>query len=523
MDLYRWQKNCLRVWEIEGYHGIVQAVTGAGKTTFALAAIDHLRAEYPDLRVKIVTPTIALAQQWQMALLHHFGSEEWRPGFFGGGLKSRADKRMMLYVINSARDSLANHIKRDLPLSRHVLLICDECHRYVSPQNSRIFDIDPDTALNENLCFGLGLSATPATADNIMMRRLLGEVIYRYDFASAVQDGVVSPFCVCEVAASFLPSENDQYQVLSNEISIVIHKLLRKYPSLRGLKREHFMKEVSMIAKRADMDPSEPATLLLLKTYERKEISNLAQARVQCGIAILERLPLSDRVLVFCERLEQAEEIFNEIRLRWGNVCSIYHSKMTQGARNRNMSDFREKRTRILVSCRCLDEGLDVPDANIGIVLSSTAAARQRIQRLGRILRAAEGKAAACLYYIYIWESADDAAYLSGLGSYRSFSLRYDSYDSDFANELYEYAASQLLERARIQGFEEDQVKELRTCLLEGLARADYLLGCDALECKLRSASGTHERNYWLVMRTINRCFFVSAENEFEEKWRETE
>ena len=77
MDLYRWQKNCLRVWEIEGYHGIVQAVTGAGKTTFALAAIDHLRAECPDLRVKIVTPTIALAQQWQMALLHHFGSEEW--------------------------------------------------------------------------------------------------------------------------------------------------------------------------------------------------------------------------------------------------------------------------------------------------------------------------------------------------------------------------------------------------------------------------------------------------------------
>ena len=85
---------------------------------------------------------------------------------------------------------------------------------------------------------------------------------------------------------------------------------------------------------------------------------------------------------------------------------------MTKDARERVLDEFRKGSIRVLISCRCLDEGIDVPDANIGIVLSSSAVERQRIQRLGRVVRRSPGKDTACLYYIYIRESSDDAAYL---------------------------------------------------------------------------------------------------------------
>ena len=64
-ELYRWQKNALAAWSAQGHRGIVQAATGTGKTTLALAAMDVLLRTNPHLAVKIVVPTIPLARQWK--------------------------------------------------------------------------------------------------------------------------------------------------------------------------------------------------------------------------------------------------------------------------------------------------------------------------------------------------------------------------------------------------------------------------------------------------------------------------
>ena len=65
MKLYAWQEKCLRNWENNEYRGIVNVITGAGKTMVALAAMDMLLSKFPDLRIKIVVPTIPLANQWK--------------------------------------------------------------------------------------------------------------------------------------------------------------------------------------------------------------------------------------------------------------------------------------------------------------------------------------------------------------------------------------------------------------------------------------------------------------------------
>ena len=512
MKLYRWQEECLGRWTENGCRGIVNVVTGAGKTVLALAAIDRLRERGGELRVRIVAPTIPLARQWETALRRHAPSEEYRPGFFGGGARDDPDRAVMLYVINSARDALAAHIRRDLALGREVLLVCDECHHCQSPQNRRIFDfLSPgEPPAGGYRC--LGLSATPfGTGDDGLLREALGPEIYRYGFDDAGGEGVIAPFALCEVSAPFSPGERDEYDALTHALRVLAMRLRREEPGLAGLEGEAFFREVRAMAGRAGMDPEDPAAAFVLKSLRRREVSTLAGARVRCALALLERLSPSDRVLVFCERIEQVRQVAEALRTGRRGGCGVYHSLLTPEAKARNLREFREGRTRILACCRCLDEGLDVPDANVGIVLSSTAARRQRVQRLGRLIRTAPGKDAACLYYIYIRESNDDPAYLHGLERCEVFSLRYYPGEEAFSNELYEYAAASLLARAEGRGFNAAQLAELRRCLMEGLARADCLLPAPVLEERRKSAEGVRLRNYWRAMAAVGALLRTRA------------
>ncbi len=508
MELYKWQRECLKKWEENRYRGIVNVVTGGGKTVLALSAMKQLRERFPETRVRIVVPTIPLANQWKKSLLHLADSEALRPGFFGGGARDDPDRPVMIYVINSARDSLANHMRRDLALNRHVLLICDECHRYTSKENRKIFGFLDYGIQEGSLYCSLGLSATPyGTGNDNVLYRSLGQEIFRYDADAAVQDGVVSPFMVGEVSASFLSEEMKAYAELSDKIAKALGILLESQKYLKEMDRAAFIKAVTKQAQAAEMDPSDPAAAFLMLTYQRKEISVLAKARICCGIAMIRNLRETDRILVFCERIRQAEEMAAMIRREFGRICGIYHSEMTKEARQRILQEFKENQFRILVSCRCLDEGIDVPDANIGIVLSSSAVERQRIQRLGRVIRRAENKSAACLYYIYVRESTDDAAYLRGLEQYESFSLRYYPAEDVFSNDLYEYVAGGLLTKAVQRGYSPKQLSELRSCVAEGVFRADYLLAEKEQEARIRNAGTVHERNYWNVMKKVGDVF----------------
>lgn len=508
MKLYAWQQECLKSWEAGHFRGIAHVITGAGKTFLAMNAIDLYRACYPDAHIKIVVPTIPLAQQWQLSLLHHVAAPDLRPGFYGGGQRDDTDRPVMIYIVNSARSSLSNHIRRDFALGRHVLLICDECHHYQSPQNRRIFDFTRSAFAKGEQYASLGLSATPfGSPDDSVLTDALGPEFFRYDVNKASRDGIVSPFTVSEVSVSFLPEERDAYRKISVELMVLIKKLQSAFPELAGLSSAAFMKAVTRIARSANMNPDNPAVAFLLKTWERKEICVLANARLLCGLAIIDQLPSRERILIFCERISQAERMAQLVRRRFGNICALYHSSMSRDARERNMDLFRSHQVRILVSCRCLDEGIDVPDATAGIVLSSAAVTRQRVQRLGRVLRRAEGKASASLYYLYIQESAEDTSYLPGLEAGKSVSLRFRSQEESFENDLYVYAAQEVITEAKVIGFQPDQLRELRLCLNEGLARTDYLLDPELQREAMLKAADTHTGNYWKAMIKIGRAF----------------
>lgn len=165
--LYSWQERCLKSWKKHKNHGIVHVVTGGGKTYLALAAAEQMmqQAGMARLRVKIVVPNASLLTQWAKAIRDYFDEMISRQdiGFCYGGRRDTPDRLFMIYVVNSARYSVARHIVKDFEDGFTVLLIADECHRYTGGENRKIFDFLPAAQAHPGQYASLGLIRHPRT------------------------------------------------------------------------------------------------------------------------------------------------------------------------------------------------------------------------------------------------------------------------------------------------------------------------------------------------------------------------
>ncbi len=203
LHLYPWQREALAEWEDNGNTGVVEAVTGAGKTRLAIAAAERqLRAGG---RVAIVVPTIDLLHQWKRELkrlLVDTLKMDARVSLLGDG---HFDWLVNCDVLLSTAASGCQH--RLLPDGADGLLIADEVHRYGSESWSRV--------LEEGFESRLGLTATYERDDSGCERFLdpyFGGVIFGVDYERALEDGVISPFKIAFVAVDFLPHERSAYE-----------------------------------------------------------------------------------------------------------------------------------------------------------------------------------------------------------------------------------------------------------------------------------------------------------------------
>ena len=509
MELYEWQKECLKKWTENHYNGIVNVVTGAGKTILALSAISLLSSDLQNsgkrLRVRIVVPTTWLSLQWKDALEEQFPelARTEGIGIFSGTRKDSHRRSCMIYVVNSARYTITRHMKEDLEEGFEVLLIADECHHYGSPENRKILDYRKYLKGSESLIHTLALSATPdCTEYDRILKPSFGNEIYRYGFEEAVRENTVSSYRIAQVALSFTARELSLYDEISTRMASAMIRLKEEYPFLKDLTVSDFFKAVSRLAAEEEELPS----LYLNLSYQRAGISRNAAARIDCTLSLIRRLDQNKKILVFCERISQAETLYTRMRGSVSGKAVRYHSEMNRESRRTSLDQFRSGEARILISCKALDEGMDVPAAEIGIVMSCESQERQRIQRLGRILRKSPDKDTAVLYYLYVSESSEDRAYLPDRAdSSRIFYLDYLRDEDDFLNHSYEALAANLWNEA-MELFPEDEGKqrELRACLQEGLVRQDWLQSADYCAQQISLAHTQHERNYWICMRRIS-------------------
>lgn len=238
-------------------------------------------------------------------------------------------------------------------------------------------------------------------------------------------------------------------------------------------------------------------------SYKRKSIVCLASARIFCACELISRLPQREKIIVFGERIHQADELYALLQKQFPGRVGRYHSQMGQQANRNALSRFRDGSIRILIACKAIDEGLDVPEASIGIILSGTSMQRQRIQRLGRILRKSGKKEYASLYYLHLTDTVEDHCFLPDADESHIFELEYLSDTRDFSNPPYDHAAELLLSDLRQAGADEKALAEAVRCLRLGTVRADWLPGRRNLTARIKEATHISDKNYWICMKKI--------------------
>lgn len=341
----------MKRWVGANHRGIISVVTGSGKTIFALSCIADLR---PDTTL-IVVPTAALLEQWweEAAFYFDIPLEEIHVIRGRGRLKTGS---INLAVINTASQlALSGRWGR-------LLLIVDECHKAASDSFRRVLSIDAAASL--------GLSATPERPyddglDDILIPAL-GQVIFTYDYSEALADGVIVPFTLNNVIFDLEDDRQVEYDKLTKAIA-------------RSMQQE---------------GPQGNRTIALM--LKRARVLNLSLNRVKIALKLV-AMNRSRKTLIFHEDI-QACGIIASVLQQSGVPSRIYHSHLPLKTRAEALKEYRSGCAEVLVTCRALDEGFNVPETQMGIIAASTATRRQRIQRLGRIVRPAPDKEMANIY-----------------------------------------------------------------------------------------------------------------------------
>ena len=362
----KWQLRALASWSVE-MRGIAKVVTGGGKTSFALMCMKQYFKIFPNGKCIILVPSIALLDQWYVDIVSDTNIPEQDISVYGGGSKPEIYSKINLMTLNTGRNMVEKIFSKD------DFLIVDECHKAASEENSKCIDHDIRY-------YSLGLSATPERQyddgfKEILIPRL-GSLIIEYDYIQARKEGVICDFKLFNVRVEMSEDELEEYIGLSKRIGKAINNTNNEFENAEKLAMKRARKAAN------------------------------AKMRIPTTNSILESVG-SGKTIVFHESIESAEKICHLLNQK-GNYALTYHSKMTDAIRRDNLLRFKNGTCNVLITCRALDEGANIPEANLGIIAASTKSDRQRIQRLGRVLRKAPGKDHALIYTIYCTDSEEE-------------------------------------------------------------------------------------------------------------------
>jgi superfamily II DNA or RNA helicase len=269
------------------------------------------------------------------------------------------DKKVNIVIINTARSFNEKCVG-----SENIFLVLDECHRAGSIENSK--------SLFSNTYASLGLSATPFREFDDGFKSFIepkiGPVIFSYSLDDAIRDGVLTSMKITNIRIPLLDSEQVEYNELSGKI-----------------------------ASAFSQDAEQNIIDSLLR--KRARLYNNAFYRIPTILSVLEGFR-GERCLVFVESISAAEEAKKLLDEQEHSV-TIYHSQLSDSIRRSNLRLFRKGVFEVLIACRALDEGFNVPEARIALIGAGTSSKRQRIQRMGRVLRSMTGKDNAEVITIY--------------------------------------------------------------------------------------------------------------------------
>lgn len=403
-----WQMNCLQSWVMNDCRGIAKVVTGAGKTLVGMMGVEYLLRLNLSFKIVVIVPTKVLQLQWQNNFIEKCGVDARIIQLHGGGSNKKIDTQanIHIFIVNTAVKKLPEYIPV-LRKNHQLLLLADECHRYGSANNSQIFDYDYD--------FTLGLSATPEREGDFGFEEQLipglGTIIYNYGYAEALRDGIIPEFKLTNISIKLTETEQAEYDAISKLIKNRLNQLKINYSVLRHTRK--LFATLERIQSN-NIDQGEALDPLIEQfrnaCMRRKLMLNRAQERIGCLTYLINTLKNGAKIIIFHELIEELEFIASALQ-NAGIKHIVYHSAMKESEKNDSLKAFRNRPQTVLLACKALDEGLDVPDCHIAIIVASNKGIRQRIQRVGRILRKTPGKQFAWIISLFVKDSTEETRY----------------------------------------------------------------------------------------------------------------
>jgi len=348
--LREYQEKALEQWLLQK-RGVVVMPTGSGKTVLALKVIEQVNSP-----VFIVVPTLDLVRQWKEELLT-FNIEI---GEYTG------EKKDLQAITVSTYDSA--YINAENLGNQFKLLIFDEVHHLPGEGYRQIAEMFASP-------FRLGLTATYEREDGLHeeIPRLIGGKVYEIQ-TDDLTGKYLSSYETKKIIVGLTDEEQKEYEQH--------HKTFRDYIVSRHIKMRT-PNDFKKIIMRSGYDSKARDAILARNKAER--IAYNSKAKID---KIQELLSKDDRIIIFT----RYNDMVYEISKRFFIPCITYRTDSHE--REETFNKFKQGEYSVLASSQVLDEGIDVPEANIGIIVSGTGSSREYIQRLGRLLRPRENKKA---------------------------------------------------------------------------------------------------------------------------------
>jgi superfamily II DNA or RNA helicase len=387
IQLRDYQSQAIESWFENDCRGIVSFATGGGKTLTAISAM-NLWFERSEANTAVVlAPTKILCKQWVQELRRVFGAHQileahsegtpgWKqklPDFFSH-IRSDRDKAILVTTYDSVKSAT---VKKVISGIEKFLAVGDEVHRFGSNENRKIADwFEPEARI--------GLSATPLRpyddeGTDAIWSFWGVQLEPVYELSQAIADGNLCPYEFNFIEYALTPAEQDDWDSFTREIGILYARLLQGSGAARKIIQDQ-------------LDQLRIARAKVLKGSETK--FPLAAEVVKTNYVA------GDRWLIYCEDLAHLAKMEQEIRSIAPELVIMQYHSQNEGQHTEIFNYFTENGG-LMLAIRCLDEGVDIPMINKAIIVSSSTSEREFIQRRGRILRNAPGKALAFLWDFY--------------------------------------------------------------------------------------------------------------------------
>lgn len=379
------QLAALDAWVGRDRRGILKHATGSGKTFTALCAIGNSFAR--DEVVLVLVPSDLLLQQWAAELHGTFDAHGLRLLICGGGhsdwrhegrlaawtrQKSGATPRVVLATMQTA--SMPEFLQ-SCQGGKHLFVVADEVHRLGARQAQGILALESGPRL--------GLSATPERAGDpegtaAIFAYFNGIVPPPFTLFDAINAGTLCRYAYHVHRISLDADEQESWNKLTRDIG-------KQFAQLKS-------------ATTPTLEANQRLKQMLIR---RSRIVKSARKKVRAAVDIvMAAYQPKQHWIVYCDDQVQLAEVRDALRSVGCSGVLEYHTAMT-GDQRQTLAFF-EQQGGIVVSIRCLDEGVDIPAVSHALILASSKNPREYVQRRGRVLRKSGQKAIAHIHDVLV-------------------------------------------------------------------------------------------------------------------------